>query len=197
MTSQKSTLCEEFFRQKTLVIDTNLLIDLFATNNQRILLELKRLYEMTYIPDIILSELTKKSARESEDSHSERKQKTERFFDDQNHIGLIRPISTDDVWERALLLSCENHLIHFADACVYYLCADNGFICVSNDRNLKEYCERNQTDNRWGLEMVFELCRASILTKKDAVKIMRELSSVNAMYQEEIIAEYVGYVECI
>lgn len=184
-----------FFRHNTLVIDTNLLIDLFSTSNQRILLELSRLYEKVFIPDIVRQELLRKHGAESTALFRQRRERTERFLNDQNKAEIIYPVSSDDVFQRALTLSEENHLIHLADACVFFLCSDNCFICVTNDRNLKDYCDERSIENRWGLEIIYELFHAEILTAKDSVRIINELALNNALYNDEIVQEYIGYIE--
>ena len=57
----------------------------------------------------------------------------------------------------------------------------HGYICVTNDRPLRNLCEKYSVDCKWGLELIIELVKTKIITK-DRATTMFSKSGIDKRY---------------
>jgi len=65
----------------------------------------------------------------------------------------------------------------------------HGFICVTNDINLRKLCEKEKVPFLWGLQLLIELHRSGGIPSSDAVSIAQQIHRTNPKH---ITAKIIG-----
>ena len=58
----------------------------------------------------------------------------------------------------------------------------SGYICVTNDKNLRKYCEEKSVRTMWGLELIQLLVENNVLDAEEAVRIVEKIHRKSPLY---------------
>lgn len=72
--------------------------------------------------------------------------------------------------------------LSFEDKLCLVLARDNGWICLSNDRPLREACKAQDVPVVWGLEIMLSLVEGKYLTPAAAIQAAQAIHAVNPMF---------------
>ena len=72
--------------------------------------------------------------------------------------------------------------LSFEDKLCLVLARDNGWICMSNDRPLREACKAQDVPVVWGLEIMLSLVEGKHLTPADAIQVAQDIHAVNPIF---------------
>ena len=91
----------------------------------------------------------------------------------------------DDVF----LASNEKGPNSFQDLLCLYTAKRNGYICVTNDKNLRRRCREEGVSILWGLELQIDLYRTNGISRKDAEKTAQMIRESNPKHITRKIIE--------
>lgn len=75
------------------------------------------------------------------------------------------------------------------DRLSFYVCRENDWICVTNDRPLRRVCDEHDVRVRWGLEIMLDLVSAGALSVQRALETARRIHANNPHHISEEILE--------
>jgi len=77
------------------------------------------------------------------------------------------------------------------DNLCYLTAKRHGFICVTNDKSLRNRCKQDQVPTLWGLELISELKHAGGIEPEDAISIAKLIKQNNPeWYPPKIIQNF-------
>jgi hypothetical protein len=66
-----------------------------------------------------------------------------------------------------------------ADRLCYLTCREYDWICLTNDRLLRRYCDENAVRVSWGLELLLDLVASDALARERAIETARTIADQN------------------
>lgn len=81
--------------------------------------------------------------------------------------------------EQLLAAAASRRSLSFLDRAVLIVARDEGWLCATNDRALRQECEVEGVPIRWGLELLAELVEADQLSAKAALGVADEIHTNN------------------
>ena len=78
----------------------------------------------------------------------------------------------------------------FFDNICFILVRDNGYTCITNDKDLKRLYKKHHVPSIWGLEILVILANKSKITKRKAVNVAYAIQKSNPFITNEIIQRF-------
>ncbi len=154
---------------KAIISDANVLIDYAKTNKKVLQLAAKHLGEV-YVPTPVLKEVKDITGAELE------------------KLGVI---AFEPSLEQVLLAAERPLGLSFEDQLCFLIAKDQGWICLSNDKQLRAQCTASGVSVIWGLEVMVRLNKAGHLDRKEAEKTATQIGEVNPYIGQALIKQFV------
>lgn len=91
-----------------------------------------------------------------------------------------------DLWEpstdQLLAAGARRRSLSFLDRLCLIVARDEGWVCATNDKVLRQECRTEGVRTRWGLELLVDLVEAKRLTRGRAIHIAAEIHSNNRLH---------------
>jgi rRNA-processing protein FCF1 len=155
------------------ITDANILIDFYKTN-EGILRLLCQEVEKMVVPLLVLNEVDGLSREKAKD------------------LGIIVIDSDMKILEQAFGLM--NGLSYQDNLCLLTALREN-YICITNDRRLKNECRDKGIRSLWGLEILLFLFERNRITKKEARIIIAEIAAINNRMTKTVLQEFENRLE--
>ena len=98
--------------------------------------------------------------------------------------------------EDVFAASMEPGSISFQDKLCLLTAMRQGYICVTNDRELRKQCEKNNVEPLWGLELLIRLHKAGGVQTEKAIKLARDIHLNNPKHiTGEILKRFIDIIE--
>lgn len=147
-------------KPKAAICDANVLID-FVKADEAVLAMLADYWESVFVPDIVLAEVRQLTA------------------DRAKSFGLTiieTPLTIPDM----LGLSLPDR------ACLYFATKE-GWVCIANDRHLRNECQKCGVQTVWGLEMLLLLVDRGILPGSRAKRVAMKIHTDNPQITKKVL----------
>lgn len=155
---------------KTIVSDANVLIDYVKANKKILHLAVKHLCEI-YIPVLVLKEVKDISRGELE------------------KLGInIFELTIDQLVQAAQ----KPFGVSFEDQLCLLIAKENGWVCATNDKQLRVQCEAGNVEVIWGLDIMLRLNKQGFLERAEATKTAEKIAEINRYIGKEIIKQFIG-----
>ena len=79
--------------------------------------------------------------------------------------------------------------LSFCDKLCFLIARRNGYTCVTNDKNLRKLCQRENVSILWSLELLIELYVHGGISLEDALKVAAGIQEVNPKHITREILE--------
>mgnify|MGYP001563872767 CR=1 FL=1 len=155
---------------KAIVSDANVLIDYVKANKKILHLAVKHLCEI-YIPVPVLKEVKDISRGELE----------------KLGINVFEP-TIDQLIQAAQ----KPFGVSFEDQLCLLIAKENGWVCATNDKQLRIQCEAGNVEVIWGLDIMLRLNKQGFLERAEATKTAEKISEINRYIGKEIIKQFIG-----
>lgn len=155
---------------KAIVSDANVLIDYVKANKKILHLAIKHLCEI-YIPVPVLKEVKDISRGELE----------------KLGINIFEP-TIDQLVQAAQ----KPFGLSFEDQLCLLIAKENGWVCATNDKQLRVQCEAGNVEVIWGLDIMLRLNKQGFLDCAEATKTAEKISEINRYIGKEIIKQFIG-----
>jgi len=155
---------------KAIVSDANVLIDYVKANKKILHLAVKHLCEI-YIPVPILKEVKDISRGDLE----------------KLGINIFEP-TIDQLVQAAQ----KPFGVSFEDQLCLLIAKENGWVCATNDKQLRVQCEAGNVEVIWGLDIMLRLNKQGFLERAEATKTAEKISEINRYIGKEIIRQFIG-----
>lgn len=155
---------------KTLLFDADALIDYINSNKNIISVATKKLYEI-YVPLNIMRE--------------EIRQLSE---DEANSLG-IRIF--EPTFNQLIEANKERGGLSFQDKLCLIIAKDNNWICVTNDKNLRNKCSEDEVEIMWGLQLTLKLYAGNYISKMEAINTAWEIHKGNSRITKDIVEDFI------
>jgi rRNA-processing protein FCF1 len=97
--------------------------------------------------------------------------------------------------EDAFHASGSKDSLSFQDKLCLFTAKRYGFICVTNDRELRKQCEKNNVELLWGLQLITRLHRCGGIQIEKSIKIVRDIQRNNPKHiNEEIVRRFIRII---
>jgi len=108
------------------------------------------------------------------------------------HLGLqvIEPSLDALVWAGA-----KRGRLSFADRLALAVSKEHGFICVSNDKQLRDQCLREGVSVMWGLELLLKLVHSHAITKSKAEQVATAICRDNRWLGTAVLDQFLAKVD--
>jgi rRNA-processing protein FCF1 len=156
-----------------LVCDANVLIDFIKAGAERILKEIGKLHRI-YIPTPIFNEVKQLTSCKLKD------------------LGLFEFIPEFELLSRSAekIGQCSPQ-----DVMCLLICEENGWYCITNDKNLRYQCANRGVKTIWGLQLILYLKEKNILTIDAGKKICLKIADINKTITRDIVDKFVEKIE--
>ena len=154
---------------KAIISDANVLIDYVKTNKKVLHLAVKYLCEI-YVPVAVLKEVKDITPTEIE------------------KLGLIVFEPTLDQVTEAVN---KPFGLSFQDRLCFLIAKDNGWVCATNDKQLRTQCVAGNIEVIWGLEIMSLLNKQGYLSKSEAEKTAKEIGECNRYINKDLIKKFI------
>ena len=86
--------------------------------------------------------------------------------------------------EREIIIEAESKLAQLSsnDHLCYLTAEKSGYICVTNDKNLRKICEENGVKVLWGLELIQFLVEKEVLGAEEATQVVKKIQQKSPRY---------------
>lgn len=150
------------------ITDANILID-YAKADKKIIKLLVRLFKEVRVPFEIMKEVNGLSVSQAES------------------FGVVVYYSEPDIYYRAA--NADNGISFQDNIC--FLDADKfGWSLVTNDRQLRQECEKVSVSVFWGLQVLIIMVKEKLLTRRDALKAGEKIYNDNPRITREILGDF-------
>ncbi len=89
--------------------------------------------------------------------------------------------------EDAYAAAAESGSTSFQDRLCMYVSKRLGFTCVTNDKNLRSLCEKENVPLLWGLQLIIELHKSGGIPMEDALDIGQRIHETNPKHITQTI----------
>jgi hypothetical protein len=151
--------------RKAAICDANVLID-FVKADENVLAMLANYWEGCLVPDIVLAEVQQLSV------------------DRAKSLGLTiieTPVDIPDA-----------EGLSFQDRACLYFATREGWVCIANDRRLRNECQRRGMQTVWGLEMLLLLVESGALAEPRAKRMAMKIHAENSQITKKVIDDFLG-----
>ncbi|RJP59994.1 MAG: type II toxin-antitoxin system VapC family toxin [Candidatus Auribacter fodinae] len=156
---------------KCIILDANILIDFLKSDRGVLKLISTELYEIC-VPSVVLHEVTQLNQEQCN------------FF----KLSILEP-SLEELMEAMVY---NDQCLSFPDKVCLILSKGKGYICVTNDKRLRQACEQEKVECIWGLQLILLLNQKGKLTKEHATKILFKIHETNKYIKHEIVTACVS-----
>lgn len=157
-------------KAKTLLFDADVLIDYINSNKNIISVATKKPYEI-YVPLNIMKE--------------EIKQLSE---DEAEVLGIKIFEPTRNQLIEAIK---ERRGLSFQDRLCLIIAKDNNWICVTNDKNLRNKCSEEEVEIMWGLQLMLKLYAENYISKVEAIDTAWKIHKGNSRITRGIVEDFI------
>lgn len=151
--------------RKAAICDANVLID-FVKADEDVLAMLAGYWESVFVPDVVLSEVRQLSA------------------DRAGNLGLTlieTPLGLPEVPG-----------LSYQDRACLHLALKEGWVCIANDRLLRNECRRRGVETVWGLEMLLLLVGSGGLAESRAKRVATRIHADNPQITQKVLDDFLG-----
>lgn len=151
--------------RKAAICDANVLIDLVKAD-EAVLAMVASYWGRVFVPDVVLSEVQQLSA------------------DRAGSLGLTiieTPIRIPDVAG-----------LSFQDRACLYFATREGWVCIANDRRLRNECQMCGVQIVWGLEMLLLLVESGTLAEAHARRVAMKIHAENPQITRKVLDDFLG-----
>lgn len=149
--------------RKAAICDANVLID-FVKADEEVLAMLAGYWESVFVPDVVLSEVRQLSA------------------DRAGNLGLT-------IIETPLALP-EVPGLSYQDRACLHLATKEGWVCIANDRLLRNECRRRGVETVWGLEVLLLLVGSGVLAEPRARRVATKIHGDNPQITQKVLDDF-------
>ena len=149
--------------RKAAICDANVLID-FVKADEAILAMLASYWESVFVPDVVLSEVRQLSA------------------DRAGKLGLT-------IIETPLGLPEVPGLSYQDRACLHFAVKE-GWVCIANDRRLRNECQKCGVETVWGLETLLLLVGSRALAEPRARRVALKIHAENPQITKKVLDDF-------
>ncbi len=151
-----------------IVSDANILIDYLNTEPNILGLISKHIQKL-YVPIPILKEVEQLGE------------------DNAEKLGLEIIEPTLAQYNLAVKIKQANPALSNQDSICFAMAKDNNWACLTNDKPLRNLCNKNSITVLWGIGIMLKLVSADVLSSSKAVQIALEIKSQNRHITNEIV----------
>ncbi len=157
----------------TVVCDANILIDYFDNNKNVLSLAIDHCYDI-YVPFPVFEEVEQMEENDAV----------------KLGIRLIEPTLPQ-------LLEAVNDegSLSNEDRLCFIIARDNGWICATNEKTLRNKCKRESVETIRGLKIMLELHALRKLSKQEAIETARKIKESNSRITELVIQDFCDELE--
>lgn len=152
----------------TLVCDANILIDYFDNNKNVLRLATEHCYDI-YVPTPVFEEVEQMGKNDTE----------------KLGIRLIEPTLA----QLSEAVNGEGSLSN-EDRLCFIIARDNGWICATNEKSLRNKCKRENVETIRGLKIMLELHVLRKLSKEEAMDTAKKIKESNSRITEGVIQDF-------
>lgn len=146
------------------VFDANVIID-YLQSDKELFREFIIYFGTVYVPDLVLAEVRELSVKQAEE------------------IGL-------NIVETPLSFSKPKGLSLQDTACLYFV-KEKGWICVTNDKKLRNECIKAGGKVMWGLETLLMLVKTNLISRNKALSVAKKIKTKNPEVTEELMNRFI------
>jgi rRNA-processing protein FCF1 len=84
--------------------------------------------------------------------------------------------------EQLLAAGVRRRSLSFLDHLCLIVARDEGWVCATNDKVLRQQCQAEGVPTRWGLELLVDLVEAKHLARATAISIATEIHTNNRLH---------------
>lgn len=154
-------------KRRFLILDANILIDLFKCDQTIIKLVCKHVGQI-YVASPVLDEI-----KEIDDTNC-------------TELGMIL---VEPTLEQVMLASEKHGPLSFQDKLCLILARDQGWTCVTNDIPLRKKCQSEGVPLIWGIELICILVESGGLPDNQAKEIILDIKKLNPKYITDDIVQ--------
>jgi rRNA-processing protein FCF1 len=154
--------------RKAAICDANVLID-YVKADEAVLAMLAGYWGIVFVPDVVLSEVQQLSANRA------------------RSLGLTiieTPLSMADVAG-----------LSFPDRACLYFATREGWVCIANDRRLRNECKSRGIQTVWGLEMLLLLVQSDTLAEPRARRVAMKIHAENPQITRKVLDDFIGKLD--
>jgi hypothetical protein len=82
--------------------------------------------------------------------------------------------------------------LSFPDRACLYFATGEGWVCIANDRRLRNECQRCGVQTVWGLEMLLLLVDCGTLAEPRARRVAMKIHAENPQITKKVIDDFLG-----
>lgn len=154
--------------RKAAICDANVLID-FVKADEAVLAMVAGYWGSVFVPDVVLSEVQQLST------------------DRAGSLGLTiieTPLRIPDVAG-----------LSFQDRACLYFATREGWVCIANDRRLRNECQKCGVQTVWGLEMLLLLVESGTLAEARARRVAMKIHAENPQITRKVLDDFIGKLD--
>ena len=155
---------------KAIISDANVLIDYVKANKKILHLAVKHLCEI-YVPVPVLKEVKDISKNELE----------------KLGINIFEPTV-----DQLIQATQKSFGLSFEDQLCFLIAKENGWVCATNDKQLRVQCEAGNVDVIWGLDLMLRLNEQGFLESAEATKTAEKIAEINRYIGENLIKRFIA-----
>ena len=87
--------------------------------------------------------------------------------------------------------------LSFHDCICFVLAKDNNCECITNDINLRDYCEDEGVSVIWGLDIMLKLIESRTISKTDAIDLSILIALQNVTITQRVLTQFEKKVKAI
>lgn len=100
-------------------------------------------------------------------------------IDNEEELVELGLIIVEPELEDAFAAASEKGPVSFQDCLCFLSARRHGFICVTNDKQLRKLCEHENVPVLWGLQLLVKLCQTGGIPVRDAIDMARRIHQIN------------------
>ena len=155
---------------KAIISDANVLIDYVKANKKVLHLAAKHLCEI-YVPVAVLQEVKDITAEELE------------------KLGIR---TFEPSLEQFVNAANKPFGLSFQDQLCFLIAKEQGWVCATNDKQLRGQCEKDGIRVIWGLEIMFLLNKEGHLDRVEAEKTVEKIGENNRYISKGLIRKFIA-----
>lgn len=101
---------------------------------------------------------------------------------DQTDCERLGLIVIEPTIEQLVKAASKRGQLSFGDHLCLIVAQAQGFMCVTNDKQLRSACEREGVATWWGLQIMTELVRNKLLNSREAIRIAEKIHVSNPLH---------------
>ena len=158
-----------------LICDANILIDYLDVNMSILCLATTHCYEI-YVPETVLAEVRQIKGV------------------DLNALGIKRYELKFNHLVTAKKMSNSSSLSE-EDSLCFIIAKEEGWICATNEKALRNKCQREKVDTIRGLRFMLDLVEHGRLSTEDAISTAKKIGDMNPRMPQNVIDKFIRLIE--